>query len=267
MAVIGHTAALATLSDTLPPVVLITGPEGVGKRRIAHHLGRLSGATGIDLQKLGSLNREKASAMIEHHRTEPAVSPVKCSVADLTYSSRQAVNALLHLLEEPPERSRIVLHTDRVPLLTVLSRSFQVRCGLLSTEEVRQVLVKVGAQHSSEAAEASQGRVSLALEYSSHFNVRLLLDGILDMLGKRDGKGLEDALHHALTRPDKMETEEFLARCEALRVLFKSALLSRQGVIGRVRIEKWQEALQIMDRPGRTPLVVRATAWTLVMGL
>lgn len=265
--VVGHARALATLPDPLPSVVLITGPEGVGKRLIAQHIAHRTGATGTDLQNLGFLNRAKADALIAHHETAPMTSPVKTSVANLTETSPAALNAILKLVEEPPPWSRLVLHTDRPPLLTLRSRCYVVSCGLLSQDEVHEVLTAKHAKHADEASKASYGRVSVGLEYSRNFPVRMSLDAILDALTKRSGQQLEDAMSAALTMPPKMERDEYAERLDALKAMLRRAVLTKQGVIAEVRPDKWAEAVQIMDRPGRNVLLIRSAVWTLVMGL
>ena len=259
MKIVGHARALASLPDPLPQTILITGPEGTGKRHVAHALAARTGVRKVDFQNLGPLTAASAREMIAHHWAYP-VGEVKVSVADLTNSSPAAANAILKLLEEPPPYSHLILHTDRSPLLTIRSRCTLVPCGLLSEAEVLEVLTGLGAEHAQEAARASQGRVSVALEHSSHYAAQRSLDAILGSLERRDGKGLEDALVHAL---DDSSPE----RLDALRKMARRAILTRQGPVAAVAFANWKSAMSIMDSPGRAALAIRSAFWTLALGL
>ena len=171
--------ARAVARDTLPPCLVLTGPDGVGKRRLA-------------LALAGMLNCE---ALTAHEAGGAAVSPDACGVcgacqriargvhADViiiepgeTGSIRvdavrtvvsqaafrpfegrrrvviiddadrlvpEAQNALLKTLEEPPAASAFLLVTSRPRLLlpTVRSRCPELRFGGLSTDEIADVLV------------------------------------------------------------------------------------------------------------------------------
>jgi hypothetical protein len=80
-------------------------------------------------------------------------------------------NALLKDLEEPPEYVRFLLVASRSPLPTISSRCAIFRWGVLTDDEVAQVLVLKGISQKDAAvvAPAGQGRVAPALAAVERF--------------------------------------------------------------------------------------------------
>ncbi len=212
----GHSAVRSQLADAvasarLPQVLLVTGPRGVGKQRLALWLGQLllcerpgtepCGSCAPCKQVLGLVHPdlhwfvpvptpkgdadkqiEEAATMIEAVMAERRLSPLWASPdgmsshtiasarlvqrnASLTSvaggwrvfiiggadrlvpqeSSPAAANALLKLLEEPPQRSLFVLTATEPGLVlpTIRSRSMPIRLGRVSDQEVRGFLATV----------------------------------------------------------------------------------------------------------------------------
>ena len=85
-------------------------------------------------------------------------------------ASDQAANALLKLLEEPPEGTYLVLTSSEPGRLlpTIRSRTFPYHLGPLSTASVERFLVEVGGAPSEDAQRAatlSQGSIGRALGF------------------------------------------------------------------------------------------------------
>src|SRR5829696_606454 len=211
---IGHAVLRARLAQavakgTLPQVILLTGPAGVGKQRLALWLAQLVfcerpagdpcgscracrlvvGLSHADLHWFVPIARPKASdpdkqvdeaaqalaQVMEERRSQPlyfesegmashgiatvrllqrraALTSVEggrrvfiVGEADRLVaqeSSQEAANALLKLLEEPPQGSLFILTTvePRRLLPTIRSRAVQIRLGRLSDSEVSAFL-------------------------------------------------------------------------------------------------------------------------------
>lgn len=270
---VGHAEAMAH-ADPVPHAVLVTGPEGVGKRLAVEHLAQRTGARKLDFLRLGHLNAERARQMIEHHSIRPLSGPRKVSTADITRSSGEAVNAILKLLEEPPPYSHIILHSDGNPLLTIRSRCMEVRFGTLTTGEVAEVLEREGFSEAEafEAANESQGRVSLALRYSSLKDSRSALAAVLAAVASQDADALENALSGVLRAKEKEAVPEVEQRrealCEALVWVLRGSLThpGDENPLQRVRIPSRLAAIRILTGASRPTLRLRSAAWVLFSG-
>lgn len=272
MAVVGHREVLSSIPNPLPHCLLLTGPEGVGKRRSAHLFALASGVQGLDFQNLGELDKAGARAMTQFHSSHPLSGPVKTTVADLTRSSPEALNSILKLLEEPPSYSRIILHSDKEPLLTIRSRCFNVRFGVLTEEEVAEVLKQIGAPEFAipDSARASQGRVSLALSYARQYPSRKHVEGILEALVEGSAPLLDSALTAALEAAQNEPAEVTAKKREVVSALLarslRSSLTIDNHVLAPVPIEVRVRALRILESTSRPALRVRSAVWVLVGG-
>lgn len=100
-------------------------------------------------------------------------------------------NALLKTLEEPPEKSMLILIADREEriLQTIHSRCQLVRFDPLSTAEVAELMVKAGIVETPEEADKiaphSDGSLSTARELVQHDWLRLRQQ-IFQILAQRD---------------------------------------------------------------------------------
>lgn len=268
MNIVGHEAALSQVPDPLPPALLLTGPEGVGKRRIALGLARSSGVSDLDFQNLGVLNRDGARRLVEHHATHPVHGDLKVSVADLTHAGPEASNAILKLIEEPPAYSRVILHSDREPLLTLRSRCFNVRFGTLTDEQVATVLDGLGVTDPEAAARFSQGRVSLGLAYSRGVAARGHAEAVLSAVARRDAGLVEATLAEAL-KPDPEAGQEATETkrsvfCGLLKMSLRSSLTMQDHALASLPMETRLLALDVLDGRGRPALRARTATWVLL---
>lgn len=272
--IIGHSKALEVLPDPLPSVTLLLGPPGIGKSLVARDLGAKTGAQKVDLQVLSSFQVADADAMIEHHKRRPYQSPCRTTVADITNATPQAINSALKILEEPPETSRMILHSDRTPLLTVLSRSFRVQMGPLHDDEISYLLQVRGVSEADADALAQEahGSMEVAMRNSLMAESYAAVTTLCSALGARDGRALNSAISSALKSkkgdgPSIIEAKR-RERCFALadavsssiRGSFEHPALSQ--VSGAARLK----CLDVLSGRSRPTLRYRSAAWNLAVG-
>ena len=233
----GHSAVRAQLADAvasgrLPQVLLVTGPRGVGKQRLALWLAQALLCTGAAPRPCGTCSGcnqvqgllhpdlhwfvpvpspkgdpdkqvEEVATMLEGVMAERRKAPLwtapdgmsSHSIASARLLQRQAsltsvaggwrvfiiggadrlvaqagseaaANALLKLLEEPPQRSLFVLTAAEPGLVlpTIRSRAMPIRLGRLSDREVRDFLAGTNPSLATdETVAAARGSIGAAL--------------------------------------------------------------------------------------------------------
>ncbi|HWN85917.1 MAG TPA: DNA polymerase III subunit [Vicinamibacterales bacterium] len=202
-AVVGHRRLVTLLSraiarDTLPPALLLAGPAGIGKKRVALALGQAINCTaprssdGLERDACGacascrriargvhpdvvvvapgdsgSIKLEVVRPVIDQANYRPFEARRRVVIIDEADALvPQAQHALLKTLEEPPSAS-IFLLVSSLPdalLPTVRSRCPRLRFGPLAPGEVAAALVRdheyseVEARAAAVDAEGSVGR-------------------------------------------------------------------------------------------------------------
>lgn len=199
--IVGHRPLVALLArsverQSLPPTLLFSGPEGVGKRLTAGALAQALNcerpsqgdacgecracqriARGVHADVLtvgpgdsGSIKVDQVRDAIDRSAYRPFEGRRRVVIIDPADALlSEAQNALLKTLEEPPAGSVFVLITAMPDVLlpTVLSRSHRLRFGALSAAEVAEVLMRDHGYSSADAhaaASAADGSVGRALE-------------------------------------------------------------------------------------------------------
>lgn len=138
--------------------LLVAGPAGVGKRHLSEHLAKR--LTGSNLDSYAYIRfvepeKDKASIGIEAVRELqqflklklPNNAPWRIIIIPSAQAlTIEAQNALLKLLEEPPERTVLILATDSEQALlpTIRSRSQQLTVHLPSQASVLQFFREAG---------------------------------------------------------------------------------------------------------------------------
>ena len=171
--------ARAVARDTLPPCLVLTGPDGVGKRRVALALAEMlnceavnppeaggpaafpdaCGVCGacqriargvhadviiIEPGETGSIKVDAVRAAVDQAAFRPFEGRRRVVIIDdADRLVPEAQNALLKTLEEPPSASVFLLVTSRPHLLlaTVRSRCPELRFGGLLIGEIADILV------------------------------------------------------------------------------------------------------------------------------
>ena len=191
--------ARAVARGTLPPSLIFSGPEGVGKRTTAVGLAqalncervvswaggnsacgecascrRIARAVHADVLTIepgetGSIKVDQVRDAVDRAAYRPFEGRRRVVIVDEADAVLpEAQNALLKTLEEPPPASVFVLITTRPDLLlpTVRSRCQRLRFGPLAVSEVANLLVRdhqVAADQAHAAAAAADGSVGRAL--------------------------------------------------------------------------------------------------------
>ena len=203
----GHRRLLSLLSraiarDTLPPALLLAGPAGVGKRRVATAIAQAVNC--LDPRSTSEFERDACGKCASCRRIERGVHPdvIAIQPGDMGTIKIEAVrdvidragyrpfegrrrvvildeadalvppaqNALLKTLEEMPPASIFVLVSSMPDALlpTVLSRCPRLRFGPLSASEIAAVLVRdhryseADARAAAADADGSVGRALAA---------------------------------------------------------------------------------------------------------
>ena len=267
--VIGHRRLLSLLTQaiarqSLTPSLILSGPEGVGKRLVALSLAQelncLSPVGGsacgtctvcariargahpdvmtIEPGESGSIKIEQVRAAIDRAVFRPFEGRRRVTIieqADALVGAAQ--NALLKTLEEPLPASVFVLVTSRPDTLlpTVRSRCAHLRFGRLQVADVATVLEqREGYSHADAltAAAASGGSVrrALDLEAGEIADARSDAEDLLKVAGRDPRTRLEQA--KALLKgggSPAFEREHLGARLLAMTSLLRDAGLVASG--------------------------------------
>ena len=272
--VVGHRHLVGLLSQaigrhSLTPSLILSGPEGVGKRltaiSIAQELNCLTPKDGtacgtctvcsriargahpdvmtIEPGDMGSIKIEQARAAIERAVFRPFEGRRRVTIieqADALVMAAQ--NALLKTLEEPLPASVFILVTSRPDTLlpTVRSRCAHLRFGRLQVAEVATVLEQREAYSHADAvtaAAASDGSVrrALDLEADAFADARSDAENLLQVAGRDPRTRLEhakDLLKGGGTQA--AEREHLGARLTAMAALVRDAGLVASGADARL---------------------------------
>jgi DNA polymerase-3 subunit delta' len=155
-------------TDRLPHALLFTGPEGIGKQKIAQYFAKilLCAESQAPCGKCrsclfenmenhpdyflispdeGKIKIDTIRQLSRKLQLSPMVSPSKVViVVDAHAMNAAAANALLKTLEEPPTNTLFILISHALGWLpkTIASRCQKIRFSPLSVEELEQALIK-----------------------------------------------------------------------------------------------------------------------------
>lgn len=176
--VVGHQSILAALTTApVPQVVLLTGPDGVGKRTLCVYVAAQVKGSAV-------INPAVVTAQVIEHILSRASSRRPESVfviLDVGRLTSATANALLKLIEAPPKRWQFLFHSSTPVLPTVLSRAQQYRCSPLTAPQVTAVLSAQGVSPSrcDSVASVCHGSPGEALRLLTLLDYKLLSQRIL----------------------------------------------------------------------------------------
>lgn len=186
-------------SDSLSHAYLFHGPEGVGKKLLALKISEKISGPAInnpDLRIIDKGDEEIHIADIRELRNFIHLTPFgECKIAILNNAhnlGRDASNALLKILEEPPGKSVLFLitHLPKMLLPTISSRCQPWLFKPLKIKEIEDYLMsrKVKKDTAQRAALFSRGSLTLALGLADNFESFQKNINLLNKLIKADFK-------------------------------------------------------------------------------
>jgi DNA polymerase-3 subunit gamma/tau len=267
----------ALKSQRLHHAYLFTGTRGIGKTTVSRILAKSLNCTGADgqggitaepcgvcqacteidadryldyveMDAASNGGKDEIRDLIERAAYKPGVGRFKVFMIDEAHQlSKDAFNALLKTLEEPPEYLKFVLATtdpDKV-LPTVLSRCLQFNLRPMAPATVREHLAAVLQAEGVPADEAALRLLAQAARGSMRDGLSLTDQAIAYGAGKVDEAVVRGMLgsvdhHHAST------LVQALARRDGAAVLEAVGVLRSQGLSASATLDALAQLLQLM---------------------
>lgn len=287
----------ALTQQRLHHAYLFTGTRGVGKTTLARIIAKaLNCETGvsaepcgkcaacieidagrfIDLLELDAASNTQVDNMrdlLENALYAPTGGRFKVYIIDEVHMlSRNAFNAMLKTLEEPPGHVKFILATtdpQKIPV-TVLSRCLQFNLKQIPQPQIRAQLKKIleleGVAHDEEAlmllARAAHGsmRDSLSLldQAIAHGGGRVEQQAVRAMLGSVEQEYLHDMLA-ALQRHDGPALMAIADRMAERSLSFETALQELATLLHRVALAQTVPQATAIDDPDGTAIAALAS--------
>ncbi|MFN8896411.1 MAG: DNA polymerase III subunit gamma/tau, partial [Betaproteobacteria bacterium] len=245
-----------TVSRILAKSLNCTGPDGTGGIT-ATPCGVCQACTEIDADRYidyvemdaaSNGGKDEIRDLIERAAYKPGVGRFKVFMIDEAHQlSKDAFNALLKTLEEPPEYLKFVLATtdpEKV-LPTVLSRCLQFNLRPMAPATVREHLVRV---LEAEAVPAEPGALRL-LSRAARGSMRdglSLTDQAIAFGGGRLAEDVVRSMLGAVDRGHATALVEALARRDAPAVLATVDALRAAGLSAEATLDELAQLLQQM---------------------
>ncbi|WP_101772561.1 DNA polymerase III subunit [Peptostreptococcus faecalis] len=235
--------ATAIKSNKITNAYMFTGPEGIGKKKIAEKFA--SELIKINIENSSDYNLIEAKSgensikidQIRNLNTSINLKPYSdykvYLINDAEKMTVQAQNALLKTLEEPPAYGIIILVTknDQALLETIRSRCIEIKFAPLSNQYIKNILIDRGVDESQATMVSvfSKGSASRALEMSESqdFNeLRLEVENFLEMVIIEKNRFEVTRMSEYL----KKYNDKINEIIELLKVYIRDAILLREGV-------------------------------------
>jgi DNA polymerase-3 subunit delta' len=202
----------ATENMVLPTAYLFFGPDGVGKSTTARIIAKIlnckhNGCNRCNIcyqiDKRSYLGVREINVLPDKHQISIGqirelqrdvfltIPEVNCKVyilKDIEKMSKEASNAFLKTLEEPPDKVLFILTTNAIDTLlpTIISRCQLVRFNPVPVEEIKKLLITKGISKdkASYLAEISGGSIGKAIEYTKDEVVEIekIIDQYIDRI-------------------------------------------------------------------------------------
>jgi len=235
---------------------LFTGTRGVGKttlaRIVAKSLNCETGVTAepcgtcgfctsidagrfIDVMELDAASNTQVDNMrelLDNAMYAPTSGRYKVYIIDEVHMlSRNAFNAMLKTLEEPPEHVKFILATtdpQKIPV-TVLSRCLQFNLKQIPVPQIRSQLRKVVDAEGVESDDTALGLLARAAEGSMRDALSLLDQAIAHGAGKVEEAAVRDMLG-AVDRSYLIEILNALARRDGTALIAQATRMAERNL-------------------------------------
>lgn len=162
----------AIAKHMIPHALLFTGSRGTGKTTVARIFAHEIGARDIDIYEIDAASNrgiDDIRALKEAVHTLPYESPYKVYIIDEVHMlTKEAFNALLKTLEEPPEHVVFILATTEQDKLldTITSRCQVFRFKAPTRSELKDTVLDVARSEKFSLSEAGADTIALAADGS-----------------------------------------------------------------------------------------------------
>ncbi|MBI5005267.1 MAG: DNA polymerase III subunit gamma/tau [Candidatus Lloydbacteria bacterium] len=185
----------ALASGKIAHAYLFAGPRGTGKTSIARIVARTIGCTDKDCYEMDAASSrgiDDIRELRESVRTFPFESPYKVYIIDEVHMlTKEAFNALLKTLEEPPAHAVFILATTELHKLpeTIISRCQTYHFKKPTQAILKKMIAKVAEEEGVKLESASADLIALLGEGSFRD-----AQGVLQkVLGSAEGKKIPHA--------------------------------------------------------------------------
>ncbi len=219
----------------------LTGPEGIGKKTLAHELARmllcyespekapcgmcnacktLEAGSNPNLVRIAPKTQkiliEQIRVLIDDIGVKPPYGRKVYIIEDADRMTQQAQNCLLKTLEEPPAYAVIIMTVSHFAslLVTIRSRAAQIKLSRYTPQEIKQILELKGIREAdmSSIIAFSEGIAGKAIALAQNAGFKALREMVLRFIfnqGERTGDHL--ALNQYLS-----QNKEAMADCLAI---------------------------------------------------
>ena len=191
---------------------LFSGSRGTGKTSLARILAREAGCSDVDLMEIDAASSrgiDEIRALREAVRFSPMQGKVKVYIIDEAHMlTKEAFNALLKTLEEPPAHAIFILattETDKMPE-TIISRCQTFSFRNISDDVLMKALKNIAKKEGFEIDDGTAGLIVLCAE-GSFRDAQGMLEQIISM---GDKKITEEIARQFLSAPPREIIEKFI---------------------------------------------------------
>lgn len=189
----GHEKNVKAVSSHLPRVLLFQGPASVGKWELAEFIRDKWKFKNSDTLRVKRLTQDNARFIAKFASERPR-GWSKLVIARLDRKATTgALNALLKALEEARDATFILI-TEESTLPTIRSRAILYEFGLLSEQDVYNILVErknFSESRAESLARLAGGQVRRALSHAVDQESKIVVLKALDAISRRDNTALE----------------------------------------------------------------------------
>ena len=269
--VIRDTIENSIKADKVPNAYLLTGIRGVGKTTIARILAKslnclngldnkcktkcencdaISNSSHIDVLEMDAASKtgvDDVRDLIEFSRYGPTSSKYKIFIIDEVHMlSKQAFNALLKTLEEPPEYLKFIFATTEIKKIpiTVVSRCQRFDLSRIKSSKLFDFIKKIKDKENGKVSDDAL-RLIVKISEGSVRDALSLLDRALLSLDNKSELTLEDAqrIFGYFDKSQLIELFRLILKGEEKKVINIYRKIYDQGVEPKVFINDFLELL------------------------